>query len=82
MSLSKWLGKFVTRTQWSPLRFPSNGFKVFGNDVWLDEEYLDAFAKGVYYPIKLGEVLVTRYQVVGKLGFGTSSTVWLARDMQ
>ncbi|KAK3706203.1 hypothetical protein LTR37_012904 [Vermiconidia calcicola] len=81
MSLSKWLGKFVTRTQWSPLRFPSNGFKVFGNDVWLDEEYLDAFAKGVYYPIKLGEVLVTRYQVVGKLGFGTSSTVWLARDM-
>ncbi|CAG8956198.1 hypothetical protein HYFRA_00012115 [Hymenoscyphus fraxineus] len=35
-----------------------------------------------YYPTRIGEVLSSRYQVVGKLGFGNSSTVWLARDLQ
>ncbi|KAJ5333044.1 protein kinase domain protein [Penicillium brevicompactum] len=30
----------------------------------------------------IGDVLNSRYQVVGKLGFGVSSTVWLARDMR
>lgn len=28
----------------------------------------------------MGEILRNRYQVVGKLGFGSTSTVWLARD--
>jgi serine/threonine-protein kinase SRPK3 len=34
-----------------------------------------------YYPTRIDEVLSSRYQVVGKLGFGYSSTVWLARDL-
>ncbi|KAJ8060985.1 hypothetical protein OCU04_010063 [Sclerotinia nivalis] len=32
--------------------------------------------------MRIGDVLSSRYQVVGKLGFGNSSTVWLARDLQ
>lgn len=35
-----------------------------------------------YYPARIGDVLSSRYQIVGKLGFGNSSTVWLARDLQ
>ncbi|KAJ4287883.1 hypothetical protein N0V88_007501 [Collariella sp. IMI 366227] len=44
---------------------------------------LDAedFSAVVYYLVNIGDLLDTgRYQVVGKLGFGRSSTVWLARD--
>jgi hypothetical protein len=33
-----------------------------------------------FYPVKLGHVFNDRYQVAAKLGFGTSSTTWLARD--
>lgn len=35
-----------------------------------------------YYPARIGEIFKDRYQIVGKLGFGASSTVWLARDMK
>lgn len=34
-----------------------------------------------FYPMRLYEVLNDRYQVSAKLGWGTSSTVWLARDL-
>jgi hypothetical protein len=30
----------------------------------------------------LGDIFQDRYQVVGKLGFGASSTVWLAHDTE
>ncbi|KAL4886613.1 protein kinase [Aspergillus karnatakaensis] len=33
-----------------------------------------------YYPVHPGDVFHSRYQVVSKLGYGTSSTVWLCRD--
>lgn len=35
-----------------------------------------------YYTIKLGEVLYKRYKTIGKLGFGSASTVSLCRDLQ
>ncbi|KFY31260.1 hypothetical protein V493_01268 [Pseudogymnoascus sp. VKM F-4281 (FW-2241)] len=34
-----------------------------------------------YYPARIGDILFSRYRIVGKLGFGISSTVWLARDL-
>jgi serine/threonine-protein kinase SRPK3 len=33
-----------------------------------------------YYLVRIGHIFQNRYQVVGKLGFGISSTLWLARD--
>lgn len=32
-----------------------------------------------YYPVLIGDILSSRYCIVGKLGFGISSTVWLAQ---
>lgn len=32
--------------------------------------------------MRIGEVIKDRYQVVAKLGYGTSSTVWLCRDLR
>ncbi|KAM0740049.1 hypothetical protein ACQRIT_005233 [Beauveria bassiana] len=34
-----------------------------------------------YYPVQIGQVFADRYQVVGKLGFEATSTVWLAHDL-
>ncbi|KAM6511930.1 hypothetical protein FALCPG4_016917 [Fusarium falciforme] len=34
------------------------------------------------YPVHLGEVFNGRFQTVAKLGYGSSSTIWLARDLE
>ncbi|KAB8078502.1 kinase-like domain-containing protein [Aspergillus leporis] len=36
----------------------------------------------IFYPVYIGEVFAPRYQVVSKLGYGTSSTAWLCRDLR
>ncbi|PWY87843.1 kinase domain protein [Aspergillus sclerotioniger CBS 115572] len=33
-----------------------------------------------YYPARVGETIGNRYRIISKLGWGTSSTVWLAKD--
>ncbi|CAG8890870.1 unnamed protein product [Penicillium egyptiacum] len=48
----------------------------------LDEERFEKFKQGQYYPANIGDVLISKYQIVGKLGFGSTSTVWLARDLE
>ncbi len=46
-----------------------------------EEEELDNYRAEDYYPVDIGQVFHDRYKVVGKLGFGTKSTVWLCRDL-
>ncbi|GJC92837.1 protein kinase domain protein [Colletotrichum higginsianum] len=43
-------------------------------------ERLDFYRTGGYHPIQPGDRLDGRYRVVHKLGYGTHSTIWLARD--
>ena len=69
-------------TRYTPLRFPTSGYQTFDNSALLEEERYDDFRRGLFCPMQIGDILASRYQVVGKLGFGTTSTVWLARDMQ
>ncbi|KAL3480486.1 kinase-like domain-containing protein [Aspergillus californicus] len=38
------------------------------------------YRPGGYHPIAIGDSLSDRYDIVHKLGFGTYSTTWLARD--
>jgi hypothetical protein len=48
----------------------------------IEEETFSDYLAARYYPVRIGEVLDSRYQVVGKLGYGAYSTVWLARDLK
>lgn len=73
---------FFRRQPWLPLKFPASGFEVISNGVWFEEEQLEEFYRGVYYPVNIGDVFASKYQAEGKLGFGITSTVWLARDLQ
>lgn len=40
------------------------------------------YRPGGYHPVHLGDVHHQRYKAIHKLGYGTYSTVWLARDLQ
>ncbi|OJJ51295.1 hypothetical protein ASPZODRAFT_148598 [Penicilliopsis zonata CBS 506.65] len=45
-----------------------------------DIERPERYCPGGYHPVNIGDRLTDRYDVVHKLGFGTYSTTWLARD--
>ncbi|KAE8352212.1 protein kinase [Aspergillus coremiiformis] len=47
----------------------------------IEEETLPFYEHEQYYPVHIGEVFSSRYKVIGKLGYGAYSTVWLCRDL-
>ncbi|KAL3469924.1 kinase-like protein [Aspergillus californicus] len=49
--------------------------------VRIEEERAPCYLPRHYYPVRLHQTLNNRYQIAAKLGWGTSSTVWLARDL-
>jgi len=46
----------------------------------VDEERIPGYISEHYYPANPGDVLEGRYRLVTKIGWGSSSTVWLAFD--
>ncbi|CZT00295.1 probable dis1-suppressing protein kinase dsk1 [Rhynchosporium graminicola] len=79
--LLKWARAITRRAPSPPLRFPTSGFDILPASPLIDEEQFEGFSQGIYYPVKIGQVYASKYQVVGKLGCGGASTVWLARDL-
>ncbi|KAJ6047187.1 kinase-like domain-containing protein [Penicillium canescens] len=66
----------------SPVRqFAQSNVQLLDSNVKLEEETLPWYTQDRSYPVKIGEVFQARYQVLGKLGFGGYSTVWLCRDL-
>jgi hypothetical protein len=49
-------------------------------DVAVDEENVPRYNPEAFYPANPGDVLNGRFKLLAKLGWGTSSTVWLACD--
>ena len=45
-----------------------------------EEETLPHYRQEQFYPVRIGQLLDSRYKVLGKLGYGTQSTSWLCRD--
>ncbi|PYH47134.1 protein kinase [Aspergillus saccharolyticus JOP 1030-1] len=53
--------------------------------VWdnpIQEDGYSGYRSKDYYPAKPGEILGGRYQLITKLNWGTTSTVWMARDVR
>ncbi|KAJ5978574.1 hypothetical protein N7501_001916 [Penicillium viridicatum] len=81
-SLLKWARTAIKRGPSPVLQFPTSGFEVIKPSQVLEEERFEELKKGNYYPVNIGDILASKYQVIGKLGFGTTSTVWLARELE
>ena len=64
------------------MRFPTSGFGTISASEVVEEERSEEFKKGCYYPVNIGEVLSSKYWVIGKLVFDFTSTVLLARDLR
>ena len=79
--MASFLRRLTWARPWKPLAFTNPNFQRLQLDVKVEEERLPDYKASRYYPVRLGEVLKDRYQIVGKLGFGASSTAWLARDL-
>lgn len=54
--------------------------QLFADSDQSEDEGIADYKIGGYHPVHLGEVLINRYVILQKLGWGHFSTVWLARD--
>ena len=72
-----WLGQ-----KWKPLTFSNPNFTRIPLGEQVEEELFPDYIASRYYPARIGQILGDRYQIVCKLGFGASSTAWLARDLE
>ncbi|KGO77439.1 hypothetical protein PITC_048120 [Penicillium italicum] len=65
-----------------PRQFSASEFVKIDLTDKIEEEDLPSYVAENYYPVHIGEVFASRYQVVSKLGYGMSSTAWLCRDLR
>ncbi|KAE8310177.1 kinase-like domain-containing protein [Aspergillus transmontanensis] len=75
------LPRFPLGRTWKPLNFSNPNFGRISASQTVEEETLPDYIASRYHPTRIGEIIKDRYQVIGKVGYGTTSTVWLARDM-
>lgn len=69
------------RSRSEPRVFPSFGWENIDPSFLVEEENIPTYKPDNFYPVRIGEVIHHRYQVVGKLGYGSTATVWLCRDL-
>lgn len=62
------------------VKWSSSSAPHFEYEWFADVETLERYRSGGYHPIQIGDRLHGRYRVVDKLGHGSFSTIWLARD--
>ncbi|RAL17158.1 U4/U6 small nuclear ribonucleoprotein PRP4 [Aspergillus homomorphus CBS 101889] len=61
--------------------FPASGFELIETTTKIEEETLPGYTPETFYPVQQGEIMNDQYQVNSKIGYGATSTVWLARDL-
>ena len=81
-NLRRWALNAMGRQPWLTRDFSNPHFERIGaTSQLIEEENIPDYLAERYYPARIGELLESRYQIVGKLGYGITSTVWLARDL-
>lgn len=64
-----------------PRQYPTAGFELIEASRVVEEEEWEWYRPDEFHPVRLGEVLNSQYQIVGKLGYGCYGTAWLCRDL-
>jgi serine/threonine-protein kinase SRPK3 len=65
-----------------PAVFPESSFKLVPPSKLIEEETLDSYTPESFFPVQIGAVYHPKFQIVTKLGYGKTSTVWLARNLE
>lgn len=60
---------------------PDNNAPLLSAAKPIEEETLPKYSHRTFYSAKLGDRLNNRYEIVAKLGYGMTATVWLAKDL-
>lgn len=82
-SILEWLRSLFRRSLKFPVSFPTAGWEIIPDDETIEEEQLEeVLQRHCYLSVDIGDILLSRYQVVGKLGWGITSIVWLVRDLE
>lgn len=71
---------FLRRFPSPARRFPPG--PVLDSTDKLEDEKLAWYSKDIFFPVNIGSVFYSKYQVVGEMGYGGYSTVWLCRDLE
>ncbi|KAJ5561753.1 serine/threonine-protein kinase [Penicillium sp. DV-2018c] len=69
---------FARKSLWQS---PHNAGPSIPQQELVDEEMLPGYNPASFYPANPSEVLAEKFQLLAKVGWGTKSTVWLARDI-
>jgi hypothetical protein len=48
----------------------------------VDEERIPDFDSRAFLPVRPGQTFINKYRTIGKVGWGTASTVWIAEVLQ
>lgn len=81
-NVTRWVKSAFRRSPSPARKFASSGYKIISNDEKLEEENWEWYTPDLFYPVRIGEIFQSRYQVLGKLGYGSRSTAWLSRDLR
>ncbi|KAJ0416500.1 kinase-like domain-containing protein [Aspergillus carlsbadensis] len=73
-----YLRRFIQSVPCNPFSHPAKQLPAAN---LVEEEHAPHYKPQHFYPVRLYEILNNRYQIAAKIGWGTSSTVWLARDL-
>ena len=66
----------------APRRSPTTGFITIPASEKVEEENWAWYTPHSFYPVHIGDVLHSKYQVLYKLGYGMTATIWMCRDLQ
>lgn len=55
---------------------------ILPSDILVEEEKIPGYDSKHFYPVNPGDLFHNRYEMLAKVRWGTSSTVWLAQDKQ
>ena len=80
--MGAWVRNIFSRSASPPRVFPNSGFKVVNDIEKLEEENWEWYSTKNFYPARIGEVFQSRYQILGKLVYGSRSMAWLCRDLR
>jgi serine/threonine-protein kinase SRPK3 len=71
----------IDRAHSAPRKPPTSDFEILDNSYLLEETF-PWYSPDAFYPAWIGEIFQSKYQVLGKLGYGSVSTAWLCRDLE